>query len=107
MGWKGEIRGLVKGSLLEAAELWGGEQRSGDHAVRLPLPVSCSFQKLQAVAAAVSTFLRHPWAPDCVRSSLVSVSLAEMTFHSLTNAGASTCGFSIVVDVFFSVSPLL
>lgn len=103
---RGEIRGHVKGSLLWAAELWGGEQRRGDHAVHFPLPVSSSFQKLQAVGAAVSTFLRHPWVPDCVRSSLVSVSLAEMMFHSLTNAGISKCGFIIVVDVFFSASPL-
>lgn len=44
-------------------------------------------QKLQAVGAETSTFLRHVGAPGFVRSSPASGPPAETTFRGLPNAG--------------------
>lgn len=57
-----------------------------------------SFRKLQALRVTVRIFLRHIGALDCVRSSLTSAPIAEMTLHSLKRQVCQKCGLSIVDD---------
>lgn len=54
-----------------------GVERGGGGTMQSTSP----YLQLQALGVAVFTFLRHTLALDCVRSHLVSVSLAEMMFH--------------------------